>query len=57
MRTLLMATRAEGAGVEAESVVVDTDTPGAVVLELDDGGRLELDERELRAALEHKMAA
>jgi hypothetical protein len=36
---------------ESEPVIVDTDTPGAVVLELASGERLELDETELRAAL------
>jgi hypothetical protein len=41
---------------ESEPVTVDTDTPGAVVLVLDDGERLELDESELRAALEPKAA-
>jgi hypothetical protein len=36
---------------EAELVVVDTGDPNVVVLELDDGDRLELDLRELGSAL------
>lgn len=56
MRTPLMATRGDGQDVDAELVVVDTDTPGAIVIELDDGGRLELVETELRAALERRAA-
>jgi len=38
-------------GAEAEPVVVDTATPGEVVLELDDGERLVFDAVELRGAL------
>jgi hypothetical protein len=58
MRTPIMATRGSvlHRDEEAELVVVDTDTDGAVVIELDDGGRLELDEVELRAALERRAA-
>lgn len=37
--------------VEAEPIVVDTDTPGVVVLELHDGQRLEIDRTELRTAI------
>jgi hypothetical protein len=37
-------------------VIVDTDTDGAVVLELDSGQRLQLNESELRAALERRAA-
>jgi hypothetical protein len=50
-RTLLMVTRHDGPDREAEPVVVDTDTSGVVVVELDDGLRLEFDEGELRAAI------
>jgi hypothetical protein len=52
-RTLLMAVRGHIARMDRESepVTVDTDTPGAVVLVLDDGERLELDAVELAAAL------
>jgi len=57
MRTLVMAVRnAHAEDVESESVVIDTDSLGAVVLELDDGTRLALDEEELRAALKHRAA-
>lgn len=58
MRTPLMVNRAsvlDTAIVESELVVVDTDSPNVVVLELDDGGRLELDRTELANAL--KQAA
>lgn len=55
-RTPLMANRGEGRDVDAEMVIVDTDRPGAIVLELDGGERLELDEVELRAALEARAA-
>lgn len=51
MRTVLMAARAAGRDLEAEPVVVDTDKANVVVLELDDGERLELDRTELQAAL------
>jgi hypothetical protein len=37
---------------ESEPIVVDTDDPRLVVFELDDGGRLELDRRELGSAIE-----
>ena len=47
-----MATRFDHGDVEAEPVVVDTDQPDVVVIELDDGGRLELDVDELREVLE-----
>lgn len=60
MRTPLMANRAsvlDTAAVGAELVVVDTDSPNVVVLELDDGGRLELDRTELAQAIEMKRAA
>ena len=51
MRTVLMVVRSGGGDVESEPVIVDTDAPDAVVLELDDGQRIELDASELRAAL------
>lgn len=47
MRTLLTAVR----GIDSEPVIVDTDAQDVVVLELDDGERLELDKGELLAAL------
>ena len=47
MRSLLMVHRGE----ESEPVVIDTETAGLVVLELDDGDRLVIDARELDAAL------
>lgn len=53
MKTFLMAVRGDG---EAEPVTVDTDVQGVIVLELDDGERLQLDEVELRAALEPRAA-
>ena len=52
MRRLLMANRLTSGHRESEPVVVDTDDPNLVVVELDDGGRLELDPRELRSAIE-----
>lgn len=42
---------------EAEPIVVDTDDPETVVLELDDGQRLELDRAELRACLDAHLRA
>lgn len=36
---------------ESESVIVNTDNPRVVVLELDDGQKLSLDPVELRAAI------
>jgi hypothetical protein len=52
-RVLLMALRAGRPehSPESEGVIVDTDADGSVVLELDDGERIEIDARELRAAL------
>ncbi len=43
--------------MEAERVVVDTDTPNVVVLHLDDGERIELDRHELQAAIERPQRA
>lgn len=57
MRHLVMAHRAGHAEDEAEPVVIDTDDPNVVVLELDDGERLELDPTELRASLDERQAA
>ena len=37
---------------EAEPVIIDTDSTDSIVVELDDGERLEFDARELRAALD-----
>jgi hypothetical protein len=37
---------------ESEPLDLDTDDPRVVVIELDDGGSLELDRRELWSALE-----
>lgn len=52
MRTLLTAIRGDKrTEQDAEPIIVDTDTAGAVVLELNDGERLALDATELRAAL------
>lgn len=52
MKTFLMATRAGRPehSAEAEPVVVDSDGR-VVVLQLDDGERIELDHSELAAAL------
>lgn len=53
-RTPLMANRghlSDASSVEAELVVVDTDSPNLVVLELDDGEKIELDRTELANAL------
>jgi len=47
MRSLLMVHRGE----ESEPVVINTETAGLVVLELDDGDRLAIDARELDGAL------
>jgi hypothetical protein len=52
MRRLLMVHRQASDELESEPIVVDTDHPRLVVFELDDGGRLELDRRELRSAIE-----
>jgi hypothetical protein len=38
-------------GEESEPVVIDTETPGLVVMELDDGEQLVIDANDLRAAL------
>ena len=54
MRRLLMVHRQASDEREAEPIVVNTDDPRVVVIELDDGGRLELDRRELRSALENQ---
>ena len=51
-RTLLMALRSTNESVESEPVVINTDSPRVVVIELDDGGRLELNPVELRAAIQ-----
>jgi hypothetical protein len=52
MRTHLMVTRVDPAsGTDAEPVIVDTDVEGVVLLELDDGARLEFNRTELTAAL------
>jgi hypothetical protein len=56
-RHLVMAYRTGRAEAEAEPVVIDTEDPTVVVLELDDGGKLELDPTELRAALDLPRAA
>lgn len=50
-RRLVMAHRAGSTEDESEPVVIDTDTPNVVVLELDGGERLELDATELQAGL------
>jgi hypothetical protein len=50
-RRLVMAHRAGRTEDESEPVVIDTDTPDVVVLELDDGERIELDPTELQSAL------
>jgi len=52
MRCLLTVHRRLTGEPESEPVVVDTDDPRVVALELDDGCRLELDRRDLRSALE-----
>ena len=52
MRRLLMVLRQASDECEAEPIVVDTDDPRVVVIELDDGERLEIDLRELRSAIE-----
>jgi hypothetical protein len=52
MRSLIMAERFGRENCEAEPVVVNTDRRDIVVLELDDGDRLELDAVELRAAIQ-----
>jgi len=56
--TYLMATRAGRPEhtPEAEPVLVDTRTPGVVVLRLDDGEEITLDSVELLAAI-HEEAA
>jgi hypothetical protein len=46
-----MAHRVINGEPESEPVLVDTDNPRSVVLELDDGGVLVLDAVELRAAI------
>ena len=51
MRTLLIAERFGLHNDEAEPLVVNTDNPREIVLELDDGERLVLDAIELRAAV------
>jgi hypothetical protein len=51
MRHLIMACRGSSGEFESEPAVVDTDDQRVVVMELDDGGRLELDRRELRSAI------
>lgn len=51
-RTPIMATRTAETHMEAEPVVVDTDTTNVVRLQLDDGGEITMDRRELLAALE-----
>jgi hypothetical protein len=53
-RVLIMALRAGRPehSPEAEPVIVDTDFEGAVVIELDDGERLEFAASEIRSALE-----
>jgi hypothetical protein len=56
-RHLTMAHRVGQADDESEPVVIDTDTPNVVILELDNGERLELDAAELRAGLELRTAA
>ncbi len=56
MRSLIMARRTRRGEVESEPIVIDTDNPRVVVLELDDGGVLTLDPVELRAAIEAKAA-
>jgi hypothetical protein len=52
MRRMLMVHRRVSGECESEPVVVDTNDPRVVVIELDDGGLLELDLRELRSAIE-----
>lgn len=56
-RHLVMAHRTGQSDDESEPVVIDTDDPQIVVLELDSGERLELDPVELRASLDLKDAA
>jgi hypothetical protein len=51
-RHLLMAHRTGHDEDESEPVVINTDNPRFVVIELDDGDRLELDPRELLAAVD-----
>jgi hypothetical protein len=52
VRSLLMALAgADDHLIEAEPVVVNTDDPKVVVLELDDGYRVVLDAMELRSAI------
>lgn len=53
MKTPLMALRAGRAEhtPESEPVLVDTDTPGVILLALDDGDVLELNAAELVAAV------
>lgn len=52
-RLVMVLDSAEG---DAEGVIIDTDTEGAIVLELDTGQRLTLDETELRSALDRQAA-
>jgi len=54
MTQILMAVRKHPSdeGGESEPVVVDTDQPGLVRLELDDGDVIELDSTELRSTLD-----
>lgn len=54
MRTLLVGTARHDAAspvIETEAVIVDTDYPELVRLELDDGRIVDLDRTELEAAL------
>jgi hypothetical protein len=50
--TLLMAVVTASRETEAEPVIIDTDTPGQVMLVLDDGETLAFDVVELRTALD-----
>jgi len=52
MSCLLTVHRRVTGEPESEPVVVDTDDPRVAVLEPDDGGRLELDPRAPRSAIE-----
>ena len=50
MRRLLIVHRQGSGERESEPIVVDTDDPRLLAIELDDGERLEIDPRELRSA-------
>ena len=57
MRSLIMARRVVNGEPESEPVLVGTDNPRIVVLEMDDGGVLVFDAVELRAAIQPERIA